>query len=69
MPPRRRWHCFPTAPPSPLQARVLAALATWRMLLGEFDAALPLAVRAIATAQQAGAVGEHAHGLATLGVL
>ena len=31
-------------PPSPLRARVLAALATRRMLLGEFDAALPLAV-------------------------
>jgi class 3 adenylate cyclase/tetratricopeptide (TPR) repeat protein len=56
-------------PPSALRARVLAALATWRMLLGQFDEALPIAVRAVAEAQQAGAVAEHAHGLATLGVL
>jgi DNA-binding CsgD family transcriptional regulator len=56
-------------PPSTLQARVLAALATRRMLLGEFDAALPLAVRAVDVAQQASAAAEHAHGLATLGVV
>lgn len=52
-----------------LQARVLAALATWRMLLGELDAAQPLAVRAAAIAQRAGADAERAHGLATLGVV
>ena len=69
MPPSRRWRCFPDGPPSALRARVLAALATWRMLLGEFAEALPIAVRAVAEAQQAGAVAEHAHGLATLGIL
>jgi DNA-binding CsgD family transcriptional regulator len=58
-----------TEPPSRLQARVLAALATWRMLLGELDAAHPLAVQAVAVAQQAGADAECAHGLATLGVI
>jgi DNA-binding CsgD family transcriptional regulator len=56
-------------PPSRLQARVLAALATWRMLLGELDAAQPLAVRAVAVAQQADADAERAHGLATLGII
>ena len=56
-------------PPSALQARVLAALATTRMLLGELDAAQPLAVRAVAVAQQAGADAERAHGLATLGIV
>jgi DNA-binding CsgD family transcriptional regulator len=56
-------------PPSRLQARVLAALATWRMLLGELDTAQPLAVRAVAVAQQAGADAEQAHGLATLGII
>jgi class 3 adenylate cyclase/tetratricopeptide (TPR) repeat protein len=56
-------------PPSALRARVLAALATWRMLLGEFGEALPIAVRAVEEAQQAGAVAEHAHGLATLGII
>jgi DNA-binding CsgD family transcriptional regulator len=58
-----------TEPPSGLQARVLAALATWRMLLGELDAAQPLAVWAVAVAQQAGADAERAHGLATLGII
>jgi class 3 adenylate cyclase/tetratricopeptide (TPR) repeat protein len=56
-------------PPSALRARVLAALATWRMLLGEFDEARPIAVRAVSEAQQVGAVAEHAHGLATLGII
>lgn len=56
-------------PPSALQARVLAALATTRMLLGELDAAQPLAVRAVAVAEQAGADAERAHGLATLGII
>ncbi len=58
-----------TEPPSRLQARVLAALATRRMLLGERDAAQPLAVRAVAVAEQAGADAERAHGLATLGII
>ena len=39
------------------------------MLLGEFDAALPLAVRAVEIAQQVGGAAEHAQGLATLGVV
>ncbi len=56
-------------PPSTLQARVIAAHATLRMVLGELDEALPLAVRAVAVAEQAGADAEHAHGLATLGII
>jgi DNA-binding CsgD family transcriptional regulator len=39
------------------------------MLLGEFDAARPLAVRAVEIAQQVGGAAEHAQGLATLGVV
>ena len=60
---------LPDGPPSPLRARVLAALATHRMLLGEFAEALPAAERAVAEARQADAVAEQAHGLATLGIL
>jgi ATP/maltotriose-dependent transcriptional regulator MalT len=56
-------------PPSRLQARVMAALATWWMLLGELEAARPLAVLAVAVAEQASADAERAHGLATLGVI
>ncbi len=56
-------------PPSQLQARVLAALATRRVFLGEADIALPLADRAVAVAQQTGADAVHAHGLATLGII
>ena len=56
-------------PPSTLQARVLAAVATWRMLLGEFGPALPLARQAVKVAQESGAVAEQAHGLATLGII
>ena len=48
---------------------MLAALATGRMLLGDFGDALPVAERAVTVAQQAGAVAEHAHGLATLGIV
>ena len=55
--------------PSQLQARVLAALATRRMLLGQADSALPLAARAVAVAQDTGADAVHAHGLATLGII
>jgi DNA-binding CsgD family transcriptional regulator/tetratricopeptide (TPR) repeat protein len=55
--------------PSRLQARVLAALATRRMFLGEADTALPLAVRAVSVAQQSEADAEHAHALATLGII
>ena len=56
-------------PPSQLQARVLAALATRRLFLGELEAARTLATRAVAVAQQAGAETVHAHGLATLGIV
>jgi DNA-binding CsgD family transcriptional regulator len=56
-------------PPSTLQARVLAAHATTQMLLGDFDSASQLAERAVATATKAGAIAEHAHGLATLGII
>ena len=56
-------------PPSALQARVLAALAGRRMLLGELDEAMPLAARAVAVAEQVGAVAEQAHGLATSGII
>ncbi len=57
------------APPSDLQARILAADATLRMLLAEFDSALPLAERAVAVADQVNAVAAHAQGLATLGII
>ena len=56
-------------PPSTLQARVLAAHATLRMLLGEIGDALALAEQAIEVAKRAGAVAEQAHGLATLGII
>jgi class 3 adenylate cyclase/tetratricopeptide (TPR) repeat protein len=56
-------------PPSELQARVLAALATRRVFLGEADAALPLVTRAMAVAEQTGADAVYAHGLATLGII
>lgn len=56
-------------PPSRLQARVLAALATWRVLLGETDAALPLVTRAMEVAQHIGADAVYSHGLATLGII
>ena len=48
---------------------MLAALATWRMLNGEYTETLPLARRAITVAEAAGAIAEHAHGLATLGII
>jgi DNA-binding CsgD family transcriptional regulator len=56
-------------PPSQLQARILAAHATLRMLLADFDAALPLAERAVAVAGRVHAVAAHAQGLATLGII
>jgi DNA-binding CsgD family transcriptional regulator len=56
-------------PASALQARILAALASWRMLLGEPDEALPLAMQAVTMAKQVGADGEYAHGLAILGII
>jgi len=56
-------------PPSRLQARVLAALATRRVLLGEPATARPLAERAVQVARRTGADAAHAHGLATLGII
>jgi hypothetical protein len=56
-------------PPGELQARVLAALATWRVLLGDADAALPLVTKAMEVAQQTGADAAYAHGLGTLGII
>jgi DNA-binding CsgD family transcriptional regulator/tetratricopeptide (TPR) repeat protein len=56
-------------PPSALQAQVLAAQASWLMLLGQADQALPLTERAVAVAQQVGATAERAHGLATQGII
>jgi DNA-binding CsgD family transcriptional regulator len=56
-------------PASALQARVLAALAAWRMLVGEPDEAMPLAMQAIAMAKRVGADGEYAHGLAIFGII
>jgi hypothetical protein len=56
-------------PPSQLQARVLAALATWRVLLGAADGALPLVTNAMEVAQQIGADAAYSHGLATLGII
>jgi DNA-binding CsgD family transcriptional regulator len=55
--------------PTPLKARVLAALAGRRMFVGDLDAAQPLAEQAVDAAAQAGADAEHAHGLATLGII
>ena len=60
---------LPDGPPSALRARALAALATHRMLLGEFDAALPVAEQAAAQADRAGAAAEQAHALATVGII
>jgi DNA-binding NarL/FixJ family response regulator len=54
---------------SALQARVLAALATRRMLMGELEAAMPLALRSVAVAEQTSATAVQAHGLATLGTI
>jgi hypothetical protein len=39
------------------------------MLVGDLDAALPLAAQAVAAAKQAGTPAEQAHGLATLGII
>jgi DNA-binding CsgD family transcriptional regulator len=55
--------------PSALTARVAAALASCLMFIGDSQAALPLAERAVDLAQRAGADAVRAHGLATLGIL
>jgi DNA-binding CsgD family transcriptional regulator len=55
--------------PTALLARVLAAHATGRMVLGHLDDALPLADLAVATAEAVHADAQEAHALATRGVL
>jgi DNA-binding CsgD family transcriptional regulator len=55
--------------PTALHGRLLAAQATWLMMLGQGDDALPLAEQAVRLSAQAGADAERSHGLATLGVL
>jgi DNA-binding CsgD family transcriptional regulator len=57
------------APPSPLRARLLAALASWRLVLGEAQLAGPPAEEAVAMAQLVGAEDEYARGLAILGIV
>jgi DNA-binding CsgD family transcriptional regulator len=55
--------------PTALHGRLLAAQATWLLLLGQRDDALPLAEQAVSLAAEIGAGAEQAHGLATLGVI
>ncbi|MBD0740348.1 ATP-binding protein [Streptomyces sp. CBMA29] len=52
-----------------LGARVLAATADMRVQVGDPDGALPLAQRALRTAERVGALAEHAHALTTLGIV
>jgi DNA-binding CsgD family transcriptional regulator len=66
---RQAWGLLETEPVSALQARILAALANWRMLLGEPDEAMPLATQAVGLAEKIGADVEYAHGLAILGIV
>jgi DNA-binding CsgD family transcriptional regulator len=56
-------------PPSALRAGLLAALASWRLVLGEAQDAWPLAEQAVAMAQQVGAEAEYGRGLAILGIV
>jgi DNA-binding CsgD family transcriptional regulator len=56
-------------PASVLQARVLAALATRRVFIGDYDKALPLAERAIEVASETGATAESARSLTALGII
>lgn len=55
--------------PTALHGRLLAAQATWLLLLGQRDDALPLAEQAVSLAAEIGANAEHSHGLATQGVI
>ena len=66
---RQAWDLLETEPVSALQARILAALANCRMLLGEPDKAMPLATQAVELAEKIGADVEYAHGLAILGIV
>jgi DNA-binding CsgD family transcriptional regulator len=56
-------------PPTALHGRLLAARATWLMLLGQRHDALPLAEQAVRLSARARADAERSHGLATLGVI
>ena len=66
---RQAWDLLDAEPASALQARILAALANCRMLLGEPDEAMPLATQAVELAEKIGADVEYAHGLAILGIV
>ncbi len=66
---RQAWDLLEAEPVSALQARILAALANCRMLLGEPDQAMPLATQAVELAEKIGADAEYAHGLAILGIV
>jgi DNA-binding CsgD family transcriptional regulator len=66
---RQAWDLLEAEPASALQARILAALANCRMLLGEPDEAMPLATQAVELAEKIGADVEYAHGLAILGIV
>ena len=66
---RQAWDLLEAEPASALQARILAALANCRMLLGEADEAMPLATQAVELAEKIGADVEYAHGLAILGIV
>ena len=66
---QQAWDLLETEPVSALQARILAALANCRMLLGEPDEAMPLATQAVELAEKIGADVEYAHGLAILGIV
>jgi DNA-binding CsgD family transcriptional regulator/tetratricopeptide (TPR) repeat protein len=65
---RQAWDLVEAEPVSALQARILAALANCRMLLGEPDEAMTLATQAVGLAEKIGADVEYAHGLAILGI-
>ena len=66
---QQAWDLLETEPVSALQARILAALANCRLLLGEPDEAMPLATQAVELAEKIGADVEYAHGLAILGIV
>src|SRR6202035_2596582 len=55
--------------PTALHGRLLAARATWLMLLGQRDDALPLAEQAVELSGRAQADAERSHGLSALGVI
>jgi ATP/maltotriose-dependent transcriptional regulator MalT len=66
---RQAWDLVEAEPVSALQARILAALANCRLLLGEPGEAMPLATQAVELGGKIGADVEYAHGLAILGIV